>query len=172
MLESVVEVVFIGFFICWALFSILGQFKSDFIIDKLKNRDPFSLIPQWHFFAPHAAEHDFYILYRDADEQNRLSDWQEVKTLTERSWWTFLWNPHKRRNKAVFDVSTELLNHLGAKDEYIEYSVSYLALLLLASDEPRLSKKGKTQFMLMKWKINLTDTESEMVYVSKMHDIE
>ena len=111
-------------------------------------------------------------MYRDADEQNQLSNWREVKMLEERAWWTFIWNPHKRRNKAIFDVGVELVKHLAARDEYIEYSVAYLSLLLLVSDEPRLSKKGRTQFMLMKRKINLHDTESEVMYISKLHDIE
>ena len=61
------------FFGAWAMLSALNQFGHGRLIRPVKQRDLFSLIPIWTFFAPRPGITDFNLVYRDRspDEPTR-----------------------------------------------------------------------------------------------------
>ncbi|MET2718251.1 hypothetical protein [Streptomyces harbinensis] len=68
--------------------------------------------PNWRFFAPHPAQHDFEICYRTLNEAGETSPWQPVEVIQGRRPGQIVWFPGRRPEKAVFDVGSEILQSL------------------------------------------------------------
>lgn len=78
--------------------------------DRVRNRDRTGLlIPNWKFFAPEPAQHDFHVLHRVLTADGTQTPWEETTQITPRAWRQLLWFPHRRREKALFDVCAELI---------------------------------------------------------------
>lgn len=77
--------------------------------DGLRRFDPFGLtLPNWRFFAPEPAQHDFHVLHRVLDADGRQSPWRETTTISKRTWGQVLFFPDRRREKGLFDIASEL----------------------------------------------------------------
>lgn len=89
----------------------------------------FGLIPIWHFFAPNPSTYSFWILYRNMYQENNFSAWQELNLGTERNpYWSFVYNPPTRLNKAVIDLAFDLTDQKQAGIT-VELSNAYLHIL-------------------------------------------
>jgi hypothetical protein len=75
-------------------------------------------IPNWRFFAPEPAQHDFQILHRVLTADGEQTPWRLTSQIAPRSWSHVIWHPELRRDKALFDIFSELLTarHAGAGD--------------------------------------------------------
>jgi hypothetical protein len=75
--------------------------------------DTFSaVLPNWRFFAPNPAQHDFHFYYRTLDRAGATSPWRPVDVIAGRRPHQILWFPGRRPEKAVFDLGGELLQSL------------------------------------------------------------
>ncbi|MFE2945151.1 hypothetical protein ACFXKG_39910 [Streptomyces sp. NPDC059255] len=77
--------------------------------DRSRARDLFSLIPNWKFFAPNPAVHDFHYVYRTLEPGGGTSDWREIELIEPRRMSQAFWFATRRSEKAVFDICTAIL---------------------------------------------------------------
>ncbi|AQU65091.1 hypothetical protein ACFTTN_26770 [Streptomyces niveus] len=82
-----------------------------------REKDVFSLVPNWKFFAPNPATHDFHYLYRTLDEDRQTSAWVELDLITNRKMIQAFWFSSRRREKAVFDICTAILKSIQKGDD-------------------------------------------------------
>ena len=78
--------------------------------DRIRSYDPTGmLIPNWRFFAPEPARHDFQVLHRVLTADGQQTQWRLTSRIAPRSWRHVVWFPDRRRDKALFDIFLELL---------------------------------------------------------------
>ncbi|RKN04868.1 hypothetical protein [Streptomyces radicis] len=83
----------------------------------LREKDLFSLIPNWKFFAPNPATHDFHYLYRTLDENRETSAWIELDLIQTRRPIQAIWFSSRRREKAVFDICSSMLKSIAKGED-------------------------------------------------------
>ncbi|WP_438388868.1 hypothetical protein [Actinopolyspora saharensis] len=138
--------------------------------DRIKNKDVLSsLFPNWRFFAPEPAQHDYHIIYRTLDEENEVSQWNLVDVVTGRKFRQIAWFPDRRTEKAVFDIATELITNLEKGLEVIRTYPSYC--LLQEFVRKRIDRSSPEnvkgfQFGLIKHTGYDESTEPEAIFVS------
>lgn len=77
---------------------------------RLKRMDPLSAaFPNWRFFAPHPAQHDYHIVYRSLSELDISSKWASAEVITRHNFRNIAWFPGRRLEKGIFDIVSELL---------------------------------------------------------------
>lgn len=84
--------------------------------NRIRRLDPFGVfIPNWRFFAPEPAMHDFHLLHRTLDVDDVTSPWEDTTAIAPRRPIQMVWFPGRRAEKATFDVISEFLQaiHLG-----------------------------------------------------------
>ena len=136
----------------------------------LRRKDLFGLVPDWRFFAPTPARHDYHLLFRDRLSDGAVTEWQEISIGRHRRWYGFLWNPHRRDRKALFDLTTELARvALDEGPDAVPGSISYLTLLTYVSDLPRWSPSVMTQFCILASDARANNLPPEPVLISDMH---
>ena len=92
----------------WLVATAAGQHPNR-AFDRVRDCDPTGLLlPDWRFFAPEPAMHDFRVLHRLVAADGRLTLWRETTRIAPRAWQHALWFPDRRRDKAMFDVCREL----------------------------------------------------------------
>jgi hypothetical protein len=78
--------------------------------DRFRDYDPTGLfVPNWRFFAPEPAQHDFHLLHRVLTADGEQTPWSETRQITPRAWRHAAWFPDRRRDKAMFDICNELI---------------------------------------------------------------
>ncbi len=78
--------------------------------DGLRRKDPIGLgLPNWRFFAPEPAQHDYHVLHRVLRADGTQSPWAETTTIAARRWSHVVFFADRRREKGLFDVAGELL---------------------------------------------------------------
>lgn len=78
------------------------------MFDRARRLDPIGiLIPNWRFFAPEPARHDFHVVHRTRDADGAVTDWEETVPSSPRSWRHAVFFPERRRDKALSDICTE-----------------------------------------------------------------
>lgn len=137
----------------------------------IRKWDVLALVPQWNFFAPRPAQHDYVLLYRDQLEDGSITDWTQVSVIAPRRIWSIIWNPRKRDNKALFDTVTDLAAHLRQSVAALEVSVPYLAILNYISEIPRFGPARFTQFLLMRSQVLPKTREHEVLFLSHLHSL-
>ncbi|MFI7276880.1 hypothetical protein ACL02R_28075 [Streptomyces sp. MS19] len=81
--------------------------------NRVAKLDSFSaLFPNWRFFAPNPAQHDYQFHYRTLDTAGETSPWRPVDVIAGRKPYQIAWFPGRRPEKAVFDLGTEVLHFL------------------------------------------------------------
>jgi hypothetical protein len=103
-LQIAVVVLFAG----WFVVSAANQ-RTDTRrwISRITNVDVCALVPIWTFFAPNPGDSDTHLLFRDRDDDGRITCWREVPLAGRRSI-VDLWNPARRIHKAIVDVAFDL----------------------------------------------------------------
>lgn len=98
-------------FAIWLVLSVLGQ-HPERSFDRVRNLDAIignAAIPNWRFFAPRPAVHDVHFLYRlTTSDQSDTTDWRALQQISERKLGYIFWAPHRRSEKAVFDVASAI----------------------------------------------------------------
>ena len=88
----------------WWVATALSQHPNR-SFDRLRRYDRTGIaLPNWRFFAPEPATHDFRVLHRYL--------WSESNLISPRAWCQSFWFPTRRRDKAVSDICNELISHL------------------------------------------------------------
>jgi hypothetical protein len=99
------------------------------VFDRVRDYDPTGLlVPNWRFFAPEPAQHDFHLLYRVLSTDGEQSPWREALQIAARRWLHAVWYPDRRRDKAMFDVCTELLRSMAAPARDVTLAPAYQLL--------------------------------------------
>lgn len=83
------------------------------LFNRVRTRDPLSVVPNWRFFAPHPAVHDSHLLYRTLSADEETSEWVQLSLTPDRTVQQMVWFPDRRLGKAVFDVGDEILRNIG-----------------------------------------------------------
>jgi hypothetical protein len=97
------EIVIGGGLAAWFAASVLNQFSFRWF-DRIRQRDAFSLLPIWSFFAPNPGQSDYHVVYRDRRADGSVSGWNEMDISDTRRPYSWLWNPEKRSKKVITDV--------------------------------------------------------------------
>lgn len=130
----------------WLLASAFCQLRPGV----LEEYDVLMMLPQWRFFAPTPAMHDTHLLYRDKMRDGSITNWKDGVDFEDRNFFNFLWNPHRRKRKLVFDVvHFLLLQHQSLDKLSIRLSLPYLILLTYVSKLKHFSEAAETQFVVM-----------------------
>ncbi|WP_019806229.1 hypothetical protein [Saccharomonospora halophila] len=141
-----------------------------------KRLDPTAMaIPNWRFFAPTPARHDFNVLYRDELADGTRTPWREHEIVAERTLPQMLWHPVRRMEKALFDVASELLKATESVPDpsRIPLTVSYLALLNFATNQvPHHPDAVRVQFLIAQSAGHDERVEPRMLFLSDVHDLD
>ncbi|MFF5986749.1 hypothetical protein [Prauserella flavalba] len=166
----------------WGLFGVLASWyalsvcqQADRPLPIAKRIDPTAMaIPNWRFFAPTPARHDFNVLYRDKLADGTLTSWREQVIVKERTLWQMVWHPVRRMEKALFDVASELLKvseDVGAP-ERVQLTVSYLALLNFVTNEVTHHPDAvQVQFLIAQSTGHEESIEPRMLFLSDFHAV-
>ena len=168
---SFLDGVVIGSMSGWLLLSAVCQVPCG-LTRWIRAYDLAGLIPVWPFFAPVPGTCDYYLLYRDEFVDGSLGDWREISLCDDRRWWHVIWNPRKREKKALFDLTTALLQE--AKPDAInaiQLSVPYLCILTYISSLPRSFAARSTQFLLMMTDERRIGLIPEPIFTSAVHPL-
>jgi hypothetical protein len=97
--------------------------------NRIGRLDIFSaMFPNWRFFAPEPAQHDYHIFYRTLNEEGDSSSWKSVDVIAGRKARQIGWFPGRRPEKALFDICSELLSVLDKSFDEITRLPSYRLL--------------------------------------------
>lgn len=111
----------------WTVLILLGQHRRFHLLHSYDSTGVW--LPNWCFFAPHPARHDFRLMYRTVDIRGDLSEWEFDSAVVERCPHHMLWFPERREAKALFDVCQEFLTILGRPRESDERTTPVYRLL-------------------------------------------
>jgi hypothetical protein len=112
----------------WFLLTLLSQHPQR-AFDRFRRFDATGLlIGNWRFFAPEPAQHDFHVLHRVLRADGVESKWIETNTIPRRRWVQAVWFPDRRQDKAMFDVCSELVVHMGTPGVDMTKSTAYAVL--------------------------------------------
>lgn len=133
----------------WLALTAMTQVEGA-VTDWIRSVDVWKLIPRWTFFAPQPGRSDIHLVYRDWSARGEAGPWKEIYPIVERPLRTALWNPDKRRRKAIVDLSVALLRtaHQTASAD-AALTVPYLAFLNVVSNIPTRPDTHSRQFALV-----------------------
>lgn len=144
----------------WLLVTIVCQVPASVkdwapgrIEEWVRGHDLLGIVPRWHFFAPRPAIEDYHLLYRDTLPDGTVTRWTEVHPMPRPRWTGAMWNPAKRRVKALLDASVDLLRVSETLDhdtDQIRLTLPYIAFLNHVSSLERSYVPVATQFLLMR----------------------
>lgn len=147
---SFAAIVVITIYVIWGGATIVNQFHSR-CPKWLHALNIFGLIPIWTFFAPNPGMTDYYLLYRDRLPDGSLDNWKKIELKgSANSFRLALWNPTKRKNKALSDLVTSLIDfvkHQGSEAVFV--SVPYILILNFITSRPHSLGTDGTQFMVL-----------------------
>lgn len=156
----------------WFGLSVLQQMERTTLARKV---DPTSMaIPNWRFFAPVPARHDFNVLHRDRLADGTVTSWREEELAVPRSTTQVLWHPRRRVEKALFDVASELFQVSERVDDRraIQLSVSYLSLLNHVTHRvPHHPGTTAVQFLVARSAAYEDDVPPQLLFLSEWHDL-
>lgn len=158
----------------WATATVLAQFnigrKTIARIDKTG-----LLVPDWRFFAPNPAAHEFRLLYRSQLAKGEITEWQELSYSQKRKTVHLLWAPHRRMEKGLFDATDELMRTHESTQNFqsVKLSTAYMTLLNTVTHKGNHpSNAVRTQFMLMRTASYEPRVIPDPVLISDFHDLE
>ena len=139
--------------------------------DRARRLDPVGVfIPNWRFFAPHPAMHDFHVLHRTLDRHGTTSAWADTTEIAPRRILQAVWFPGRRAEKAVFDVASELVQSLRLEHDRLVKLPAHVALVAMvrariAADHDPRDIDG-FQFLVARNAGIAADAEPEYLYTS------
>ncbi|MFE2141647.1 hypothetical protein ACFXA3_07800 [Streptomyces sp. NPDC059456] len=139
--------------------------------NRMQLKDTFSMLPNWRFFAPTPAMHDYHFVYRTLGADGATSPWQGVDVIEGRKPWQIAWFPTRRPEKAVFDICSEILHVIDKGFPVVVRTAGYRTLTeylratILDGGAPAGDVRG-FQFALARATGYDTTQSPEMVFVS------
>ncbi|MYV90616.1 hypothetical protein [Streptomyces sp. SID1034] len=139
--------------------------------NRMQLKDTFSLLPNWRFFAPTPAAHDYHFVYRTLRADGSTEPWRGVDVIEGRKPWQIAWFPTRRPEKAVFDICSEILHVIDKGFPVVVRTAGYRTLteylrtLILDGDEQAGDVQG-FQFALARATGYDTTQSPEMIFVS------
>lgn len=138
---------------------------------RLLHADALQLLPLWNFFAPNPGIQDYYLLYRDEDQENKIHEWRLLQPTEWRRPISCIWNPGKLENKVISDLVQTLAGYQNAGSA-IMVSLAYLVCLKMVTEAPRERAATLCQFVLAQ-KQGLDGSEELVpILVSEFHSLE
>jgi hypothetical protein len=117
-----------GAFGAWLVATAASQHPHR-AFDRFRDYDPIGLIlPDWRFFAPEPAQHDFHLLCRVLSADERQIPWSEATRITPRLWSHAVWFPDRRRDKAIVDICNELITLMNVPSLELTDTCPFLLL--------------------------------------------
>lgn len=164
----------------WGLYGLLASWYGLTLFQQLdkphwigRRLDPTGMaIPNWRFFAPTPARHDYNVLYRDKRVDGQLTRWREENLARDRTIAQMFWHPNRRMEKALFDVASDLFSASGqvVSTERIQLTVPYLALLNFVTNQvPHESDATHVQFLIAQSAGHEEEVEPRMLFLSEFH---
>lgn len=158
----------------WLVATALSQHPSR-SFDRLRRYDPANvLLPNWRFFAPNPATHDNRLAYRILWADEEVSPWRSTHEIQGRTWRDPLWCPHRRRDKAITDMCSNLLTHLSDRRyARIEDTPTYTMMRtvvrhLVEADATREERRAQGfQFLVVRDTGYDVEGEVELIFASR-----
>lgn len=128
-----------------------------------------AMFPNWRFFAPEPAQHDYHFFYRTLDEAGRTSSWKLVDVIAGRRTHQIAWFPGRRPEKAVFDICSELITALDKGfDELVKLPAYRLLQNFLRHEIQRSGADGVKGFQFTLTRATGYDDthDPEIIFVS------
>jgi hypothetical protein len=117
------------FFTLWLLLTFFTQIKGR-VRSTIKSYDVLGLLPIWSFFAPRPSTADLCLMFRDIYPSGEMSPWRIVETNPPRKPFHLLWNPLRRTQAALVNLSRHLPTAAGPADlKNFKESVAYRAVV-------------------------------------------
>jgi hypothetical protein len=177
------------FLVGWLALSVAAQVRGQHlrsarkILGRIRDYDYCSMIPSWSFFAPNPGTRDFQLMYRDKLLDGQFTVWKSVQCLSY-PYLRFVWNPHKRRAKAIVDLCVFLMGDLKrvleaeapekaeALGKSIYISLPYIGLATYISRVPHSPFSDFTQFMIATSYGFDTDKPPEIAFISPLYRLQ
>lgn len=162
--------VFLSF---WLLVSLLFQTKRVRFVDVLKRHDHFAMIPAWSFFAPNPGTSDIHLLYRDKLIDGNVTYWKQIRWETNAV--RVVWNPHKRLQKGISDMATDVQRYASGNlkhGERVLVHPGFIALLNYVSRLQHTPFAEFTQFCIARSFGAHSEERAELTFLSNFHRIE
>jgi uncharacterized membrane protein YphA (DoxX/SURF4 family) len=95
-----------GVLVLWLAATVAGQFGDR---SRWLRSGPLGwALPEWRFFAPWPAEHDYRILYRTRSDGGEPGPYAPVEQRAQ-TWYRAVWNPAGRQQKLLRNLALNLL---------------------------------------------------------------
>ena len=160
----------------WLILTIMKQFSIIFRGARRDFYDPLQLVPTWTFFAPLPVAVDYHVFYRDYARDGAISAWQELHLgQREPGALAAIWNPDRRIDKALIDLSQALITssqHTKRHNEALHFlvlSLPYLIILSLVAQAPPGAEATARQFMIAETCGALADVPARVLFRSAVH---
>lgn len=112
----------------WLIATAVSQHPNR-AFDRLRRYDSTGIaLPNWRFFAPEPAIHDFRVLHRVLGVDGEPSLWAETNVIHPRAWRQSFWFPARRADKAMSDICNELIGHLAVPGQDVTVTPAYRML--------------------------------------------
>jgi hypothetical protein len=137
--------------------------------ERAREKDLFSLVPNWKFFAPNPATHDYHYLYRTLDENRETSAWIELDLIQNRRMTQAFWFSSRRTEKAVFDICTAIIKNIakgGDPTGTPPFRVLAEFIRRQIRDAPNVSEVRGFQFAVVRAAGHDDSEEPEVLFVS------
>lgn len=163
-----------GVFGAWLAASALAQDPTRKFLLTRKLDPTGAFLPDWRFFAPRPAMHDYHLLMRDELPDGTLTPWRDVYQINERKWHHAVWFPGRRAEKVIADAVSGLVSfsQLDRRPEEIQLTLAYLTLLNFVTNRVDHAPDAvRTQFLIA---ISAGYEESEdpgMLFLSNLHPL-
>ena len=113
----------------WLLATTASQHPHR-LFDGLRRYDITGLaLPNWRFFAPEPAQHDYHVLHRVKEADGTQSAWRDTYPITPRKWAHVVFFANRRQEKGTFDVANEIIQVLGNPSLDVRRTVPYELLV-------------------------------------------
>ncbi|WP_329339006.1 hypothetical protein OG866_28420 [Streptomyces sp. NBC_00663] len=156
-------------FVAWLTVTLLSQHPHQ-VFDRFRSYDRLGLlIPNWRFFAPQPARHDFHLLYRTVSRTGEESEWQAASQIIKRAWAHVAWFPGRRQEKAVFDICSEIVALVGARSPKVVEAPGYRLLRNFVRrrlDEEGVRDISGFQFLVVRYSGHDHSEEPQYSFVS------
>ncbi|MCL6302928.1 hypothetical protein [Streptomyces kronopolitis] len=137
--------------------------------NRVQRKDTLSLLPNWRFFAPTPAKHDFHLLYRTLSQDGTTSPWKGLETTTRRRFRQIVWFPTRRQEKAIHDICSEILQGGGKGIDFVTNLPAYRVLLSYIERHMSSDAEGSVkgfQFTLARSAGYATSEEPKILLIS------
>jgi hypothetical protein len=150
--------------------TLAGQHPSR-VFNRIQLKDTLSILPNWRFFAPTPAMHDYHLLYRTLSHDGVSSRWKSVDIITGRKPQQILWFPSRRPEKACFDVCSDILHYVDKGFPVVVRTPGYRVLTAYLRRRVEEDGNGDAQgfqFTLVRAAGYDTSEDPETIFVSPL----